>query len=263
MMVNGYRRSVIYTRESTKKQSLSSYAQILACKTYHENNGRLPPLLPDAYSDHARSGGILLENRKAGHQLLLDLERGDHLLVAAFDRLGRDIPDLILTVRLLHKRGVIVHLLDLSFLLKFEIDDPNTEVYLTQVASLAQFERHRGSARTKQGLAAQRARGYATTGEGHPVGYKRIPNPEWRPDLDPRLKIGRDLLIPDPDDQAYFDRAYALWMGGDKVPEVQRILKSWKAASGWNYQRLYKELRRERRRREQEEFRIERLRVTG
>lgn len=84
------------------------------------------------------------------------LREGDTLVVTKLDRLGRSLPHLIETVNTLGDRKINVQCLD-----RGEIDTTTAagELIFNIFASLAQWERRLISERTKEGLAAARARG--------------------------------------------------------------------------------------------------------
>jgi DNA invertase Pin-like site-specific DNA recombinase len=222
-------------------------------------------LVRDIYMDKAQSGGVPLADRPAGRRLLLDLQRGDHLIVTAYDRMGRDIVDMLTTLRLLHKRGVFVHMLDLLFIASMDPADPMTEIYLSQFAQFAQLERRRIGVRTKQALHAKRAMGYVISGGGVGPGYRIEPNPEWREDMtkEEKKRIGRQLMLPCPMSADYFDQAYKMWFGGEKIPAIQRHLKNHPDAANWGNQRLRYHLHKERARRHDEYQRQQRDFIFG
>lgn len=257
--------SRMYGRCSTSKQHLSPEYQQQCCEKYHASNERLPALIGEMYMDKAQSGGVPLADRPAGRRLLLDLKRGDHLIVTAYDRLGRDIVDMLSTLRLLHKRGVFVHMLDLLFIANMDPDEPMTEIYLSQFAQFAQLEKRRIGVRTKQALDAKKAMGYVTTNGGVGPGWKAVPNPEWRTDLpkDKQKTIGRRLLVRDPDSADYFDQAYKMWFGGEKLPTIIRHLRNHADAASWTDKRLRYHLHKERDRRHQEHQRQQRNYIFG
>lgn len=257
--MNGRRVTAVYTRESTRHQAMSPVTQLHASTVYYNENGRLPPLLPEPYHDRATSGKTPFDERPAGHQLLLDLERGDHLIVAAYDRLGRDIPDMILTVRLLFKRGVVVHMLDLLIISRLSPDDPQIEQILTQVAGMSQFERQRISIRTRQAKAAKRAMMHAQ-GSGKPVGFSVVPNPDWYEGA-PRATIPRRILKVDPVDKKLFETILHAWLGGEKLAVILRRLKYYPGIKPWTYRRARYNLLKEMERREAEEYQNERERT--
>lgn len=255
----------IYTRASTDKQTLSPERQAARCAEYHKALGTMPPLLRDAYRDAATSGSVPFCDRPAGHALISDCQFKDHLIVDAFDRVGRDIPDILNTVRLLNKRGVVVHILNLLILSQIDPDDPMAEMMLTQFAQFAQFERKMISLRTKRGIHSRRMEGFAA-GFGRPVGYKAVPNPEYDPIKarhDRNYRVAARLLLPDPDDAKYFEDAFALYTAGHSIAEIHRRQAGYAGASEWSYRRLKDQIATRRSKLRDEEFRQERQRVFG
>lgn len=254
----------IYTRASTDKQARSPRDQAVRCVEYHAIMGTLPPLLPQAFQDAATSGSTSFADRKAAHELLLRLQPLDHLIVDAWDRLGRDIIDTIATVRLLHKRRIIVHILNLLILNKLELDDPMAERLMIQFAEAAQSERKMISMRNKRAHMALKMQLRKPCG-GRIVGYKTVPNPNYDRERAfrerGRYKESPNLMEPYPEDRDYFEKAFDMHLRGEKVPTIQRHLAGHKAAGDWPYQRLHRELRRERNRRLAEEMRQERIRT--
>lgn len=85
-----------------------------------------------------------------------DLRPGDLLVVHAIDRLGRDIVEVVQTIRDLHEMGA--NLKVLSFM-DIDTRTPQGKLIFTILAAMAQWERELIVERTKQGLEAARARG--------------------------------------------------------------------------------------------------------
>lgn len=249
-----------YARMSTSGQTFSPEFQDQECNRYHGNNERLPPLFKDQFIDAATSGSTAFADRPAAKALLLQMKRGDHLIVASFDRIGRDQVDMISTVRLLHKRGIFVHILDMVMLSALDPDNPMSEMMLAQFAAFAQFQRRQTSVKTKQAKDAKKALGYSVSGLGTPVGYKKTLNPAWSDSLpeSEKKKIGRYLITPCSHSQDYFDTAYRMWFGGEQVPSILRHLSRHTDATNWNYRRLYNRLQDERKRRDDEYMRQQR-----
>lgn len=255
----------IYTRMSTEKQSRSPARQAIFCREYHALTPTLPPLMEQVYHDNAKSGVIPFDSRPAGHALLIDCQRLDHLIVDAYDRLGRDVPDMIQTVRLFAKRGVVVHILNMLILSRMDPDDPLYELMLTQLASISQMERKTISNRTKRGIAARRMQGYGT-GNATPIGFKQVPNPEFDVDkcrASHYYSVPRKLLVPYPEEQDYWDQAWMLYVNGAKIPEIKRRMKDHVCDKAWPSRRLWRRLTQKKKELEAEAFRQERSRTFG
>ena len=134
-------RRIGYARVSTADQDLAPQLDVLRAR------GCDP-----TYSEHA-------SGKKADRQELANamkaLRAGDTLVVWRLDRLGRSLPDLIATINELAERGI-------AFESVTEAIDTTTaagKLVFNIFASLAEFERHLISERTRAGLAAGRARG--------------------------------------------------------------------------------------------------------
>jgi DNA invertase Pin-like site-specific DNA recombinase len=83
------------------------------------------------------------------------LRRGDTLVITRMDRLGRSAKDLLTIVSELDERGVNLEIIEQH------IDTKTAEgkLFFTMVAAFAEFEHSMMVSRTKDGLAAARARG--------------------------------------------------------------------------------------------------------
>jgi putative DNA-invertase from lambdoid prophage Rac len=102
------------------------------------------------------SGSIPFGQRPEGKALLARLRPGDALIASKLDRMFRDAADANETVHLLHRRGVILHLIDLGGNVS---DGPIGQLLLTIMAAIAEFERARIAERTAESKAQQRLQG--------------------------------------------------------------------------------------------------------
>lgn len=125
------------------------------------------------YSDDAVSGTVLASQRPKLSQLLDTVQKGDTVVVAAIDRLGRNTVDVLSTVELLKHKGVSV----VSLRENFDLSTPVGIAMLTMLAAMAQLERENIKARQLAGL--ERARS-----EGKNLGREKTINDEevatWR-----------------------------------------------------------------------------------
>jgi DNA invertase Pin-like site-specific DNA recombinase len=104
----------------------------------------------------AMCGAAALEDRPVLMQAVAALGRGDVLLVAKRDRLGRDFLEVGLIERLVKKRGARV----VSAAGEGTADDEPSSVFTRHVMdAVAELEHAHIRARTKAGLTAKRARG--------------------------------------------------------------------------------------------------------
>lgn len=134
-------RRIGYARVSTVDQDLAPQLDILHAR------GCEP-----VYFEHA-SGKTA--DRPELANAMKALRAGDTLVVWRLDRLGRSLPDLVATINELAQRGI-------AFESITETIDTTTaagKLVFNIFASLAEFERHLISERTRAGLAAGRARG--------------------------------------------------------------------------------------------------------
>jgi DNA invertase Pin-like site-specific DNA recombinase len=83
------------------------------------------------------------------------MRHGDTLVVTRLDRLGRSTKDLLAISSELEEKGVELEVLEQNINTK----TPEGKLFFTMIAAMAEFEHSMMVARTKDGLAAARARG--------------------------------------------------------------------------------------------------------
>lgn len=87
--------------------------------------------------------------------LIEGLREGQTLVILDLDRAFRSTIDALLTIEALRERGVKIHIKSLNL----DYSNEFSEVIVAMVAALAQFERRTLIRRTREGMAAARARG--------------------------------------------------------------------------------------------------------
>lgn len=172
-MANHTARAIGYRRVSTAEQAGSGLGLEAQQTAITAAAARLGLPLGDTFTDAGVSGGLALEQRPALLAALDALGKGDTLIVAKRDRLGRDVLNVAMLARLVERKGARI----LSAAGEGTDDDGPTSVLMRQIVDcFAQYERAIIRARTKAALAAKRARGervgnvpfgYQLAGDGH------------------------------------------------------------------------------------------------
>lgn len=83
------------------------------------------------------------------------MRKGDTLVITRLDRLGRSTRDLLAISSELEEKGIELEVLEQNINTK----TPEGKLFFTMIAAMAEFEHSLMVARTKDGLAAARARG--------------------------------------------------------------------------------------------------------
>ena len=149
-------KAVGYQRVSTDYQADSGLGLDAQTAAIAATAKRLGLELAGCYTDAGVSGTVALEHRPGLMDALQQLGKGDVLLVAKRDRLGRDVLTVLLIERAVEaKRARVV-----SCAGEGTDDDGATSKLLRSVLdAVAQFERAQIAARTRAALTAKRARG--------------------------------------------------------------------------------------------------------
>lgn len=131
----------IYSRVSTDKQ------------THNNQLAELQRRYPNAIVVEETISGF---KQKPELDMLIDkLERNDTLIIAAFDRLGRKMVDVITLIEDLCLRGVNL----ISLREGLDYSTPSGRLVIQILAAVAEMERSLISERTKAALAARKAKG--------------------------------------------------------------------------------------------------------
>lgn len=148
--------AISYTRVSSDKQAESGAglaAQAAAISTYAKQAGLE---LVESYSDDGISGAAGIEGRPGLAAAIGRLRRGDVLVVAKRDRLGRDMMATLTIERAVAKRGASIVSAD-----GVGNGDGAADAFMRSVMdAAAQFERDLIKARTRAAMAEKRKAGH-------------------------------------------------------------------------------------------------------
>ena len=151
------RRSIAYSRVSTAGQAASGLglaAQRERAEAYAVAMGYLPV---DAVTDAGVPGSVPPADRPGLGPALDALRdgRADVLIVSSLSRLGRRVTDVLALADQAHREGWALAVLDLSL----DTASPTGRFTLTILAAVAELEREQIRQRTRDALAAAKARG--------------------------------------------------------------------------------------------------------
>jgi DNA invertase Pin-like site-specific DNA recombinase len=134
---------------------------------------------PEAQQDALRAAGCekvftdkasgTLARRPGLEKALLIARRGDQIVVTKLDRLGRSLEHLIELSKDLQARGVDLVVLDQGI----DTSTPAGRLFFSIIGAIAEFEHALMSERTRDGLAAARARG-RTGGQKPKLGPRQV-----------------------------------------------------------------------------------------
>ncbi|MFF9175998.1 recombinase family protein [Streptomyces sp. NPDC014793] len=96
-----------------------------------------------------------LASRPELDKALIAVREGDEFVITKLDRLGRSLKNLIELSEKLHERGVNLVVLDQAI----DTSTPSGRMFFHILGAVAEFERALTAERTRDGLAAARARG--------------------------------------------------------------------------------------------------------
>ena len=165
-------RLLAYIRVSTDDQALSGAgldAQLESCESYAKRHGLA---IHQTFKDEGIGGAVELEDRPGLMDALNELEKGDVLLVAKRDRLGRNTrthkPVALIELAVAKKKGRIVSAAGEGT--EGDEDDPTSFLLSGMTDVFAGFERLLIKARTKAALQAMKRAGKRV---GHiPFGFR-------------------------------------------------------------------------------------------
>ncbi len=145
-----------YLRVSTESQRDSGLGLEAQEQAITVAAARLGLTLSAIYRDEGVSGTVALEERPGLLEAIRVLKKGDTLLVAKRDRLGRDVLLVAMLARLVERKGARI----VSAAGEGTDDDGPTSVLMRQIIdAFAQYERAMIASRTRAALKAKLSRG--------------------------------------------------------------------------------------------------------
>jgi DNA invertase Pin-like site-specific DNA recombinase len=160
--------AIAYLRVSTDRQVESGLGLDAQRSSVEACAIRLNVQISRVAVDAGVSGSRAIEDRPVLLDAVASLKRGDCLLVAKRDRLGRDVIAVALIERLIAKRGArVVSAAGEGS----DSEDPSAVLMRRLIDSFAEYERLIIGARTRSALAAKRRRGERVS-RFAPFGYR-------------------------------------------------------------------------------------------
>jgi len=135
------------------------------------------------YEDIGVSGKVFAKQRSEFSKLLNQIRDGETLVVTKLDRLGRDVVDILTTIRYLTSRNIEVIVLQLG---KFDLTSTAGKLLLTMLMAVAEMERDLLVERTKMGLLRAKA-------EGKKLGRPKKTNTQQRKEIIQKLEEGKSV----------------------------------------------------------------------
>ena len=207
----GQSRTLGYVVASVDRQVESPKTQTAVIESYCKGIGRQ---VDHVFVDRD-SGKQRLFDRVGGKQLRLAVRRNDHVVIARLDRLADSALE---TARILdqwRKGGIVTHLVNVPGGV-LDPGDPNCELLVKFLGSVAESERDMLRLRTRQGLAALKAEGRRYCGPA-PMGFK------WE------RRGHRTVMVPDIGERTICARVAELRAEGYSIDRVRQYLAyEWK-----------------------------------
>jgi len=173
------RKITSYLRVSTVDQDVEkNKASVLNFANSHNFIGKVQ------FTEEKISGMVPWRKRKL-NDLVESLRADDVLIVPELSRVGRSLVEVLEVLSVLKDRGVAVYSVKENFQLNGS--DIQSKVMRTMLALFSEIERDLISSRTKEGLAAARARGRLL---GRPRGPGRSKLDPYRPEIEALLANG-------------------------------------------------------------------------
>jgi DNA invertase Pin-like site-specific DNA recombinase len=221
-------RAIAYVRCSTDQQAESGLGLDAQRRAIEQSAARQGLAVAAFYEDAGLSGAKDIEARPGLLEAVSALRRGDVLLVAKRDRLGRDVVSVALIERLISRKGARV----LSAAGEGTDTDDPTALLMRRIADA--FSEHEGRVirtRTKAALKAKRAQGLRAG--NIPFGFS--------------LAEDRKTLLPHTGEQQILEEIRRLRREGCSMPQIAAALNErgivTRSGSAWRFEYIRRLLR--------------------
>ena len=186
----------LYGRVSTDDQQTSADAQSARLQEFAEKSGLE---VGGEFLDEDVSGKIPLQERPMGKELWNLIQPGDAIAFTKVDRCFRSLVDAATTLEKWKALGIRVHILDLGI----DVSTPAGELFFSQLAAFAQFERAMIGLRVREAQAHRRRMGkpYNTS---RPIGWRRQ----------------GDCYVPLPSERALAEKIISWRDRGESLPKI-------------------------------------------
>jgi len=117
------------------------------------------------YKDEGVSGRISFVDRPSGRRLLEDIQKGriSEVVVLRIDRMGRDVTDILTTIRLIHQYQVPIRSISEGITTLIDgKESPMTNLLLNILSSLSDFQYHQTREKTLNGILRRKLQGQYT-----------------------------------------------------------------------------------------------------
>jgi DNA invertase Pin-like site-specific DNA recombinase len=167
------------------------------------------------YLDPATEARKSFDERHAGRELMLNLQRDDHVIVARLDLLVRSLLDLTRVFDSWDRRGVVLHALDKGV---FDPSDPTWDTLIRTLNQFAKVKRDLISSTTKEGLTERRVK-------GQKVG--RWPAYGWRYERrwDAQRRAHVEVKVPDECERQIMRKVLESRAEGYSIDQIRQILQ--------------------------------------
>jgi DNA invertase Pin-like site-specific DNA recombinase len=155
-------RAIIYTRYSPRpNETQSAERQLHACRSYCEMRG-FQVARDGEYCDPEETGAMMIDKRPQGARMMKRFRKrppdAQHMIVHDISRLGRDLIDVVTTVKYFKKRKIQIHFVNLGGN-AINAATPAGMYIIQGLAAFAEYQRADISERTREDVRRRQAMG--------------------------------------------------------------------------------------------------------